>query len=290
MVPAEFDYVRPESLAEALSVLREREGDCHLMAGGQSLLPMLKLRLIQPTLVVDLLRIPGVSSIELKSDTIEIGALATERQIEVNPDVIKHCPMLAETVSVIGDPHIRNMGTIGGSICFADPRGDLPSSVLALQANLIAASSSGTRTIRADEFFVGPFTTSLRPDELLVSIQIPVQRMHSGAYVKLSRRAGDFAVVAAAVNIGWDRNGTCSSARVALCAVGPTPILVDGIVERLAGTRLEDAKIEEASRYAADSIEPFDDPLVSPDYRKAMVMTMVERALRLSRERAGRLQ
>lgn len=290
MVPSEFDYLQPKSLSEALSVLGERAGDCHLMAGGQSLLPMLKLRLVQPTCIVDLHRIPDISSIEIKPGVIEIGALATERNIEVSPVVIKHCPMLAETMGVIADPHVRNMGTIGGSICLADPRGDLPSSVLALDAMLIAASSKGTRAIPANEFFLAPFTTSLQPDEMLISIHIPVQPQNSGAYVKLSRRAGDFAVVAVGANIGWNRDGTCSSARVALCSVGPTPILVDGVAERLKGSRLEDHKIDAAARHASDLTEPFEDPLVSLDYRKEMIFTMVQRALRLSRERAGKLQ
>jgi carbon-monoxide dehydrogenase medium subunit len=290
MVPSEFEYVRPETLSKALAVLSERTGDCHILAGGQSLLPMLKLRLVHPTLVVDLVKISDISSIEVKPDAIEIGALTTERKIVLSAEIATQCPMLAETVSVIADPHVRNMGTIGGSLCLADPRGDLPSSVLALDATLIAASTKGTRAIPADEFFIGPFTTSLRPDELLASIRIPVQRSHSGAYVKLSRRAGDFAVVAVAANVGWDRNGNCSSARIALCAVAPTPVLVKGLNGLLAGSRLEDGMIDEAAHHASATTEPFEDPLVSVDYRKAMIFTMVQRALRLSRERVRRVQ
>ena len=286
MIPAEFEYARPSSLGEALTLMRERPDDCRVMAGGQSLLPMMKLRIIQPTLIVDLSRISGLSSIAVGKDGIEIGALTTERTIERSAEVRQACPMLAETAGVIADPHVRNLGTIGGSLCFADPRGDLPSGVLALDATLTAASSAGTRDIPITEFFLGPFATALREDELLVSIKVPTKPLRSGAYLKLSKRAGDFAVVAVATDIQWDHDRVCRAARVALCAAGPMPILVGGMTELLGGSRLEDKQIEEAARHASDSTEPFEDPLVSADYRSAMIYTMVTRALRLARERA----
>jgi len=287
MIPSEFEYVRPNSLDEVLALMHERPDDCRVMAGGQSLLPMLKLRIIQPTLIVDLSKILGVSSIAVTPNGIEVGAMATERAIELSGDVRQKCPMLAETASVIADPHIRNLGTIGGSLCFADPRGDLPACILALDATLTAASTTGTRTIPATEFFVGPFTTALREDELLVGISVPAKSSRTGAYLKLSKRAGDFAVVAVAADIEWDRDRVCRAARVALCAAGPVPIVVRGMTELLGGSRLDDKKIEEAARHASDSTEPFEDPLVSADYRSAMIHTMVTRALRLTRERAG---
>ncbi len=288
MIPSEFEYTRPKTLTEALVILNERPGECRVMAGGQSLLPMLKLRLVQPILVVDLMQIAGIASIAVKPDAIEIGAMTTERTIEFSADVGARCPMLAETASVIADPHVRNLGTIGGSLCFADPRGDLPASILALDATLTAVSTAGVRTIPATEFFTGPFSTALRDDELLVGIAIPIKRSRSGAYVKLSKRAGDFAVVAVAADVEWEPGGACEAARIALCGVAPTPILVPGIAELLRGSRFDDRMIDEVARHAQNTTDPFEDPLTSAGYRSAMIHTMVTRALRLVRQRAGK--
>lgn len=286
MIPPDFEYERPESLDEALALLKERPDDCRAIAGGQSLLPLLKLRLIYPTLIVDLCRIPGLAGIQIKGGTIAIGAMTTERAVELSPEVRDACPMLVETMSVIADPHVRNMGTVGGSLCFADPRGDIPSGILALDATMTAASAAGTRTIPASEFFTGPFSTALREDELLVSIEVPIKRSATGAYVKLSKRAGDFAVIAVAANIDWDPGGRCRDARIALCSAGPTPILVEGAADILAGSTLDDDKIDETGRFAQTLASPFEDPLVSVEYRSAMIRTMVGKALTLARARA----
>lgn len=288
MIPCEFEYECPGSLDEALSLLAEHDGDSQVMAGGQSLMPLLKLRLAQPGLIVDLARIPELASLACKRKSIEIGAMASERTVELHPEITKSCPALADTVRVIADPHVRNLGTVGGSLCFADPRGDLPAAMLALGATLTAASVRGTRRIGIEDFFLGPFTTALADDELLVNISVPLNRSSSGSYVKLSKRAGDFAVVAVATNVTWTLTGKCKDARVALCATGPVPKLVSGIAGILAGTRLDDKSIEEAGRFAQDAVEPFEDPLVSAEYRMAMVKTMTVKALQCARERAGK--
>lgn len=288
MVPSEFEYERPNTLNEVLALMRDKPDDVRVMAGGQSLLPLLKLRIVQPAIIVDLMRVPGLTGIEMKSDAIEIGALTTYRAIERSAEIAARCPMLVETMSVIADPHVRNLGTIGGSLCLADPRGDVPSSMLALNATLTATSSSGTRSISIDEFFTGPFSTALREDELLTGIRIPTVGQRSGAYVKLSRRAGDFAVIAVGADVEWGKDGACKGARVALCSAGPMPMLVAGLGDLLAGSRLEDKKIDEAAHHAQGAAEPFEDLLISADYRSAMIHTMVTRALKLARERAGR--
>jgi aerobic carbon-monoxide dehydrogenase medium subunit len=286
MIPPDFEYERPASLDIALALLKERPDDCRPIAGGQSLLPLLKLRLIYPTLIVDLCRIPELAGITIRSDKIAIGAMTTERAVELSPEIRDACPTLVETMSVIADPHIRNLGTIGGSLCFADPRGDIPASMLALDATMTAASTAGTRAIPASEFFTGPFSTALREDELLVAIDVPIKRSATGAYVKLSKRAGDFAVIAVAARVDWGSDGRCRDARIALCAAGPTPILVEGAAHILAGSALNDDKIDETGRFAQGLAGALEDPLVSVEYRSAMIRTMVGKALTLARARA----
>lgn len=288
MIPSEFEYSRPTSVSEALALVGVRSSECRAMAGGQSLLPLMKLRLIQPNVIVDLSRIPALSFLRVEANGIEIGAMTTERAIELSDEVGAVCPVLTETTRVIADPHVRNLGTIGGSLCQADPRGDLPACMLALGATLTASSASGTRTIPIAEFYTGPFSTCLRDEELLISIRIPVKASCTGAYVKLSRRAGDFAVVGVATSIEWGGDGVCHDGRLALSGAGPTPILVHGVTEILTGSRLDDRKIDDVACLAQTAADPVPDPLVSIDYRRAMVHTMVVRALRLARERAGR--
>jgi aerobic carbon-monoxide dehydrogenase medium subunit len=288
MIPPEFEYSRPASVSEVLALIGTRPSDCRVIAGGQSLLPLLKSRLVQPNLIVDLWRIATLSYLRIDGGAIDIGAMTTYRTIELSQEAATHCPVLPETMRGIADPHVRNLGTIGGSLCQADPRGDLPACALALDATLTASSTKGTRTIPIAEFFTGPFSTCLRNDELLTSIRIPVKPSCTGAYLKLARRAGAFADVGVAASIEWEGDDVCRNSRLALCNAGPTPILVDGVTGILAGARLDERKIDEVAQLAQTAAEPMADPVVSVDYRKAMIKTMVGRALRLTRERARR--
>jgi len=202
MFPAAFDYRAPTSLEEALGLLAERGDDAKIMAGGQSLIPLLKLRFAQPALVIDIGRLPSMAGIARHNGHLTIGALARHVDIERNADLPKLCPILVDTVHWISDPLVRNRGTMAGSVCHADPSGDWGSVMLALDANIVARSKSGERVIPAASFFQGPFTTALKPDEIVTEIRIPMPKGPAGgAYNKLERKVGDFATVAVAVHV-----------------------------------------------------------------------------------------
>src|ERR1700737_1787630 len=195
MFPAAFDYQAPATLDEALSVLAERGDEAKIMAGGMSFVPLLKLRFASPSIVIDIGRLPGLKGLTSDGSTIKIGALTRHVDIERGSDVRNLAPILAATAPQIADPLVRNMGTIGGSISHADPSGDWGSVMLALNAQFLARSAKGERTIAAADFFQGPFTTALAVDEVLTEIRIPVLPRSSGTYLKLERKVGDFATV-----------------------------------------------------------------------------------------------
>ena len=228
MIPPPFEYRAPDSIPEALALLREYGDEARLMAGGQSLLPMLKLRLIRPRVIIDIGRLRELTGVTEDADSVRIGALVTERTLERT--FLQRQPLLSEAAASIGDIHIRNLGTLGGTLSQADPSGDLAPAVLALRATLTARSAGGSRTIAAHDFFSGPFDTCLSHDEMVTSVDVPVPAGVWGhAYIKLTRRAGDYAVVGAAALVSLSPDGSCSDARVALCAVGPTAFVCEGL-------------------------------------------------------------
>ena len=298
MIPPPFEYRAPDSLSEALALLREHGDEARLMAGGQSLLPMLKLRLIRPAVVIDIGGLeelkdvgkdaaaarPGAPVTE-DPGPLRIGALVTERTLERT--LAERQPLLAEAAASIGDIHIRNLGTLGGALSQADPSGDLAPAVLALRATLTAQSAAGTRAIVAHEFFSGPFDTALAEDEMVTSVDVPAPTGVRGhAYIKLTRRAGDYAVVGAAALLSLSPDGTCGDARIALCAVGPTAFVCEAAGRSLQGTRLTDADLAEAGALAGNDADPVSDVHASADYRRAMTPVVVARALAKARERA----
>ncbi len=285
MIPPPFEYRAPDSLPEALALLREHGDEARLMAGGQSLLPMLKLRLIRPAVIIDIGGLQELREVREAADGVRLGALVTERTLE--RALGERQPLLAEAAASIGDIHIRNLGTLGGALSQADPSGDLTPAALALQATLTAQSAAGSRTIAAHEFFSGPFDTSLAEDEMVTSVDVPaLAGAHGHAYVKLTRRAGDYAVVGAAALVGLSPNGACADARVALCAVGPTAFVCEAAGRSLQGTKLADADLAEAAEMAGRDADPVSDVHASADYRKAMTPVVVSRALAKARERA----
>src|SRR5260370_24332675 len=205
MFPAAFDYRSPSTLEEALRVLAERGDDAKVMAGGQSLIPLLKLRFSQPQLILDIGRLPGMAEIKRQDGHIRIGALVRHVDVERSSELAKHLPLMVEAVHWIADPLVRNRRTVVGSVCHADPSGDWGSIMLALNAELVAQSKSGERVIPIDGFFQGPFTTTLRPDEVATAIRIPLPTgPPGGSYHKLERKAGDFSTVAVSVHIEVD--------------------------------------------------------------------------------------
>jgi carbon-monoxide dehydrogenase medium subunit len=286
MFPAAFDYAAPESLAEALALLKQRGDDAKIMAGGQSLIPMLKLRFAQPALVIDIGRLPSMAGISRQNGHLRIGALARHVDIERNADLPKLCPILLDTVHWISDPLVRNRGTMAGSVCHADPSGDWGSVMLALDASLVARSESGERVIPANGFFQGPFTTTLRPDEIVTEIRIPMPKgAAGGAYNKLERKVGDFATVAVAVHVEMS-GGKIAKAGIGLTAVGPTNIKATAAEKALVGHEPTDEVIAEAARLASEAAEPKDDIRGTAAYKKDVVRVYIQRGLKSALGRA----
>src|SRR5690242_8165769 len=225
MLPAAFDYRSPASLDETLSLLAQHGDAAKVMAGGQSLIPLLKLRFARPELVVDIGRLPSMNGIRQDNGHIAIGALARHIDIERSQELAAWMPMLLEAAHWIADPLVRNRGTLVGSVCHADPSGDWGSVMLAMHADVVARSHKGERVIHAADFFKGPFETALKPDEIATGVRIPVGKGHGGgAYLKLERKVGDFATVATAVHLHLDAAGKVETAGIGLTAVGPTNI------------------------------------------------------------------
>src|SRR4051794_40657848 len=256
MLPAGFDYVRPSTLPEALQILAERGDEGKLLAGGQSLIPLLKLRFALPEVLIDIGRLSGMEDARVEGDRLLMGAGTRHAYLAASPVVREHAPAVAEAAPQIADPIVRNWGTIGGSLAHADPAGDLGSVMIAADAELVALSVRGERVIRARELFEGPFTTTLAPDEMLAEIRVPLAQGRTfGSYSKLERKIGDFATVGVAVCLDMD-DGTCRTAGIGLTAVGSTNLEAREAGAALAGRRLDRDAIEEVSRLAAGAAEP----------------------------------
>jgi aerobic carbon-monoxide dehydrogenase medium subunit len=286
MFPAAFDYAAPATLVEALAVLKERGDDAKVMAGGQSLIPLLKLRFSQPQLIVDIGRISGLADIKRDDGHVKIGALARHVDIERSTELAKLLPLMVEAVHWIADPLVRNRGTLVGSVCHADPSGDWGSIMLALNAELVAQSSKGERVIPVDGFFEGPFTTTLHPDEIVTAIRIPIPAGSAGgSYHKLERRVGDFATVAVSVQVELDGRKV-KKAGIGLTSVGATNLKAKKAEHALVGHELTDDVIAEAAKLAAEAAEPKDDIRGTAAYKKDVVRVFVQRGLKAALARA----
>ena len=284
MIPGEFDYTRPGDIGAVLRVLKEREGEAKVLAGGHSLLPLLKLRLAAPSVLVDVRGLSGLDEIVETDDGLRIGALATHRQILESP-IIARYPLLHETAGGIGDPQVRNWGTIGGSSAHADPYSDWPAVLLAASAELVCRSEAGERAIGARDFFLDAFDTAIEPSELLTEIRFHRRpRGQGGSYKKLERRAGDFASVGAAV---WLRleNGSIAGAGVGLTAV-PSPFAATDAESVLVGADPTEETFARAAEAAAAQSQPVSDTHGPADYKRSMAREMTLRALRAAHESA----
>jgi carbon-monoxide dehydrogenase medium subunit len=286
MFPAAFDYRAPTTLEEALGILHERGDDAKVMAGGQSLIPLLKLRFAQPSLVLDIGRLKDLNLSVRQDGHLSVGALVRHVDVERDRDLAKVAPLMVEAAHWIADPLVRNRGTVVGSVCHADPAGDWGSVMLALDAELVARSDAGERTVPVAEFFQGPFTTALKPDEIVTHIRIPIPTgPASGAYNKLERKVGDFATVAVAVQI--QMNGkNIAKAGIGLTSVGSTNIKANAAERALEGHEPTDEVIREAARLAAAAAEPKDDIRGTAAYKKDVVRIFVQRGLHTALGRA----
>jgi carbon-monoxide dehydrogenase medium subunit len=286
MIPAGFEYHAPRSVADALRLLGELGPDARLLAGGHSLLPMMKLRFAQPTHLVDLGRIEGLRGIAQAGDEIRIGAMTTEADLLRSPLLAEKLPLLVEGARQIADPQVRNKGTIGGDISHGDPGNDHPALMLALGASFVLTGPGGDRVVPADGFFLGPYMTQLAPDEILVQVRIPVPSAGTGwAYQKLKRKTGDFATAATAVLLRM-QGANVALAAIALTNAGPTPVKVTSAEQALVGRPLDEAALREAARLARDACDPVADQRGDADYKRAMCGEMTRRALLAARDRA----
>lgn len=287
MKPPLFDYVPAESLEGVLEALAEHGDEAKLLAGGQSLVPLLAFRLARPGVIVDLNRLEGLDRVELDESTLTLGALARQRTIEHLPGLAERCPMIVEAIRLIGHVAIRNRGTVGGSIAHADPAAEWPGLALALDAELEVASARGTRTVPARDFFVSYFTTVLQPDEMLTQIRVPLPNGRSGScFLELARRHGDFALagVGALVTLGDD--GGAADVRLGLIGVGDRPVRPAAAEAVLRGRIPDDDAIGEAAAAVAAEIDPTGDVHASEEYRRDLAVVLVRRALTTAVERA----
>jgi len=286
MIPASFEYFSPKTLAEAIALLQQHGSDAKILAGGQSLIPLMKLRMASPKRLIDLNRVNGLSYIKESDGFLTIGALTRESEIDGSELIHKKYPILADTAAVIGDPLVRNMATVGGNLAHADPANDHPATMLALGTEVVATGPKGARKIPIGEFFTDLFTTSLKPDEILTEIRIPIPPARSGgAYLKVERKVGDFAAAAVAVQITLDGN-TVKKVGIGLTNVGPTPIKASRAEKALLGKPAEQKNIEEAARIASEEARPVDDLRGSADYKRSLVRVLTARALQKAIARA----
>ena len=287
MIPAKFDYVRPSNLDDALRILKDREGDAKLLSGGYSLIPLIKLRLAQPALLVDMRDITGLDGIAETDDYLRIGARATHRGIHEADIVRDRYPLLHDVTATIGDPQVRNWGTIGGSVAHADPASDWPAVLLAASATIVCRSGSGERTIPAREFFLDTFSTAIEPTEVLTEIRFPRRpRGAGGAYEKLERKVGDFATVGVAAIVRLGPDGEIGSAGIGLTGVAETPFAATEAEAFLAGEPPNDDTFRRAGAAAGAQSRPFGDVRGPVEYKRAMAAELTLRALRRATERA----
>ena len=287
MIPPPFDYHAPKTLPDALAPLGQFGDEAKVLSGGQSLLPMMKLRFAQPAHLVDIGRIPGLDYIKEEGGFLKIGALAREAGLEASEIVRSKYPILVDTASVIADPLVRNLATVAGNLAHGDPANDHPATMLALGAEVVATGAKGARTIPITQFFTGLFTTALTPSEVLTEIRIPSPPPGSGgAYVKLERKVGDFATAGAAAFLVV-KGGVIERAGIGLTNVGPTPIKATEAEKFLAGKKPEEATFAEAGRLAAAATKPGADRRGSVEYKKDMARVLTVRALRKAAQRAG---
>ena len=286
MIPASFDYHAPRSVADAVKLLVDLGGDAKLLAGGHSLLPMMKLRFAQPSHLIDLGRIADLRGISQSGDEIRIGAMTTEAELLLSNLLADKVPLLVEGAGWIADPQVRARGTIGGDISHGDPGNDQPALMLALDASFVLHGPKGDRLVKADGYFVGPYATLLEADEILTQIRIPVPPAGSGwSYQKLKRKTGDFATAATAVVLQL-KGGRVAKASIALTNVGPTALKATAAEASLVGKALDEASVAEAARLAMSICAPTPDQRGDAAYKTAMCGEMTRRALQAAAARA----
>lgn len=286
MISAQFDYVRAQTLDEALTLLAQNE-DAKILAGGHSLIPAMKLRLAMPPLLIDIGRIADLSYIREEGEQIRIGAMTSHYQIESSELLKKICPLLPECAGLIGDVQVRNKGTIGGSVAHSDPSGDWPAAVIALNAELVVASKKGERSIKVDDFFLDLMTTALEPGEILRELRINKSKARTGqAYTKMHHPASGFAVVGVAASVTLDSKGACQNASIGITGVSAKAYRASAVEAALNGGALDEQAIANAAAHATEGVDINGDLFASEDYRRHLAAVYTKRAINLTVSRA----
>jgi aerobic carbon-monoxide dehydrogenase medium subunit len=287
MKPPRFDYLAPGSIDEALAVLGRHGEEAKVLAGGQSLVPLLNFRLVRPTYLVDLNEIAGLDGIRVESDRLVIGAMTRQRAVETSALVRENCPLLAEAMPQIGHVQIRNRGTVGGSLAHADPAAELPAVVTCLGGEVVLRSARGQRTLAAEQFFLAYLTTAAEPGELLVEVRLPAMPPRTGsAFIEVSRRHGDFALVGVAATVTVDETGICTGSALALTGVGATPVAAREAAGGLVGVKPAAEAFADVGRRVSEIVRPDSDLHASAEYRRHLAAVLTRRALARAAERA----
>ena len=285
MIPPSFDYVAPKTLPEAIAALGQ--DNAKILAGGQSLIPLMRFRLAGPTLLVDLNRVEGLSYIDEKDGWLRIGAMTRQSDVEFSDVVNNKYSLLADTVKVLSDPVVRNRGTVGGNIANADPINDEPAAMLAYGAEVVAMGPKGERVIPIASFYIDLYQSALAPDEILTEVRVPASKPRTGgAYLKLERKVGDYATAAVAAQVELDTSDNFASVGIGLTNVGLTALKATAAEEFLKGKAASDENFREAAKLAAEAAQPIADARGSEDYKRSLVRTYTVRALRLAVQRA----
>ena len=283
MIPPQFEYFRPATLSEALSLLSTYQDDAKVLAGGQSLISLLKLRLANPKCLIDLGGLDGLNYIweetGSEKDRLAIGALTTYAQIKESKLLQARCPLLPQTASVVGDVQVRNLGTIGGSLAHADPAGDMPAAILALGADLKAVGPKGERWIKAEDFFLGLYATALSPDEILTEVRVPLSAKRKSAYLKAARRPSDFAIVGIAVCFEIGQGGICEDITVAVTGVTDKPYRATVLETKLKGKKLDRETVEAAAPAITQGVDVSGNIHASPEFRSHLARVYLFRAI-----------
>lgn len=289
MKPAAFEYHVPDSIDRALSLMHEHADTAKILAGGQSLVPAMNFRVVQPSMLIDLNRIQALDYVREEGNCLRIGAMTRERTLEFDGRIAQRSPLLHEAAPNIAHPQIRNRGTIGGSIVNADPAAELPVLMIALNARLKAQSVAGERWIPANDFFVGMFTTALQPDEILVEIEIPFVSPRTGwSFMEVAPRAGDYALMGVACSVTLDESGKCTQAKLVYLNAGDGPTDAKEAAQSLTGEQLNDELIASAAEHASETeITPFGNVHTSPEFQRHLAKVLTKKTLNIANERAG---
>ena len=289
MIPKSFEYFRPQSVSEAIALLQEHGDGAKILSGGQSLIPMMKIRLARPEFIIDINRLADLHYIKEEGGFLKIGGLTREADLETSSLIRSNYPIILDTAASIADPQVRNLATVGGNLAHGDPANDHPATMLALEAEIVATGQHGERAIPIKDFFLSVFTTALEHSEILTEIRIPTPPSGSGgAYFKLERKVGDFATVGVAAQVTVDGAGVCRRVGIGLTNVGATPLKATRAEGFLLGKTMDKQQIDQAAQLAAEEAQPSSDLRGPAEYKVSMVRELTKRALVRACERAVR--